>query len=87
MAILVEKALQLIYENIKPKTTKILPLEQALGHVIAENITASLSLPPYDNSAMDGYAIKCDDVTKRLTILTTIFAGDKEEYSLIEDSA
>ena len=87
MAILVEKALQLIYENIKPKTTKILPLEQALGHVIAENITASLSLPPYDNSAMDGYPIKCDDVTKRLTILTTIFAGDKEEYSLIEDSA
>ena len=87
MAVSVEKALQLIYENIKPKTTKILPLEQALGHVIAEEITASLNLPPYDNSAMDGYAVKCDDITKRLSILTTIFAGDKEEYILENDSA
>ena len=87
MAVSVEEALQLIYENIKPKTTKILPLELALGHIISQDITATLNLPPYDNSAMDGYAIKCDEMGQKLNILKTIFAGDKEEYMLQTGSA
>ena len=84
MAVSVEEALRLIYENIETKTTKILPIEQALEHILAEDITASLNIPSYDNSAMDGYAIKCDGVNQKLNILTTILAGDKEEY-ILED--
>ena len=39
-----------------------LPLLSATGRVLAENLTASIDVPPYDNSAMDGYAINSADL-------------------------
>jgi molybdenum cofactor synthesis domain-containing protein len=39
-----------------------LPLDGALGRVLAEPIESMLTLPPWDNSAMDGYAVRSDDV-------------------------
>jgi molybdopterin molybdotransferase len=39
-----------------------LPLSDALGLVLAEDVVAPLSLPGFDNSAMDGYAVVADDV-------------------------
>jgi molybdopterin molybdotransferase len=40
-----------------------LPLADTLGLVLAEDVVAPLSLPGFDNSAMDGYAVVADDVT------------------------
>jgi len=76
MEVTVEKAFELIYTNIKPKTVKILPIEEALGSVLAESIKATHNLPPFDNSAMDGYAVKVEDSDTRVKIMCTIFAGD-----------
>ncbi|MBU0631512.1 molybdopterin molybdotransferase MoeA [bacterium] len=87
MAVSVEEALRLIYENVKQKTTKILPIESALNHVIAYDIIATHNLPEFDNSAMDGYAVKCDATGKSIEVLHTIFAGDKEELFLNDDAA
>ena len=83
MAVTVEKALELIYNNISAKSIKILPIESVLGFVLAEDIIASHNLPPYDNSAMDGYAVKLEDAGKRVKVTHTIFAGDdsREELS------
>ncbi|WP_103351248.1 gephyrin-like molybdotransferase Glp [Amycolatopsis sp. CA-128772] len=39
-----------------------LPLAAAAGLVLAEDVTATVSLPPFDNSAMDGYAVRAADV-------------------------
>jgi molybdopterin molybdotransferase len=39
-----------------------LSLSDALGLVLAEDVVAPLSLPGFDNSAMDGYAVVADDV-------------------------
>ncbi len=39
-----------------------MPLADALGLVLAEDVVAPLSLPGFDNSAMDGYAVVADDV-------------------------
>jgi molybdopterin molybdotransferase len=44
----------------KPPVT--LPLSDTLGLVLAEDVVAPLSLPGFDNSAMDGYAVVADDV-------------------------
>jgi molybdopterin molybdotransferase len=44
----------------KPSVT--LPLAQTLGLVLADDVVAPLSLPGFDNSAMDGYAVVADDV-------------------------
>ncbi len=82
MAATVDEALSLIFEKVKPKSQQLLPIESALGHVLAETITATHNLPPFDNSAMDGYAIKANDAGKALDLAHTIFAGDKEEVKL-----
>ena len=82
MAVTVDEALSLIFEQVKPKSKQLLPIEMALGHVLAETVTATHNLPPFDNSAMDGYAIKASDAGGSLDCAHTIFAGDKEEIKL-----
>ena len=84
MAVTVDEALALIFEHVQPKSYKLLPIELALGHVLAEDIIATHNLPPYDNSAMDGYAIRATDVGETLDCAHTIFAGDKEEIRLLD---
>ncbi len=76
MAVTIEQALELIYTNTRATSTKILPIEEALGYIIAQDIIATHNLPPYDNSAMDGYAVKVEDSGKSVKVGCTIFAGD-----------
>ncbi len=87
MAVTIEQAFELIYTNIKPKSLKIIPIEEALGYILAEDIIAVHNLPPYDNSAMDGYAVKIEDSGKCLQVSCTIFAGDNFEGELSHDEA
>ncbi len=82
MSVTVEKALELIYTNIKQKALKIIPIEDALGTVLAEEIIATHNLPPFDNSAMDGYAVKVVDSGKDVKVSHTIFAGDDSKEEL-----
>jgi molybdopterin molybdotransferase len=50
---------------------------EALDHVLAGDVRSSMSLPPYDNSAMDGYAVRADDLglTRDLTVVGESRAG------------
>src|ERR1700746_1452464 len=41
------------------------PLEKADGRILAGDISASLALPPFTNSAVDGYAVRSDDLPLR----------------------
>ncbi len=82
MAVSVEEALEIIYKNVSPKSLKILPIEQSLGFVLAQDIGASHNLPPFDNSAMDGYAVKLSDAGKCVLVNHTIFAGDNSNAIL-----
>ncbi len=87
MAVTVEKALELIYTNIKQKPVKIVPIEEALGTILAENIVATHNLPPFDNSAMDGYAVKIVDSGRDVKVSHTIFAGDDSKEELTASNA
>lgn len=54
------------------------PLSAATGRVLAEAVVSAIDVPPLDNSAMDGYAVRCADVPAagtRLTIAQRIPAG------------
>lgn len=82
MEVTVEQALDLIYKHTPKKSTKILPIEQALGSVLAEDIVATHNLPPYDNSAMDGYAVKVSDSSECVKVSDKIFAGDNSNAEL-----
>ena len=76
MAVTIEQALRHIYENTTKRSIKILPIESVLSMVLCEDIVAKHNLPPYDNSAMDGYAVKVDGAGKLVKVTHTIFAGD-----------
>lgn len=76
MPVSITKALELIYENVNKKTMKLLPLEMSLGKVLAQDVTATHNLPPFDNSAMDGYAVCESDADTACEVIDTIFAGD-----------
>ena len=59
----VEQAQQLILTAITPLTaTETLPLHQALGRVLATNLSAPMDIPPEANSAMDGYGLAAADI-------------------------
>jgi molybdopterin molybdotransferase len=77
------QAVALILERALPLTTEPVPHELALGRTLAGDVIAPLDLPPFDNSAMDGYAVVAADLTMAhseapvaLTCLETVGAGD-----------
>ena len=58
--------------------TEFLPIEQALGRILAEPVSSTIKVPGWDNSAMDGYAVHFGDLTEagiRLPISQRIPAG------------
>ena len=87
MAVSIEEALKIIYQKTLKKTIKILPIEQVNGYVLAEDIIAIHNLPPYDNSAMDGYAVCLNDAGSCVQVHHTIFAGDNSDFTLEIGSA
>ena len=68
----------------KADLKEIINLEDSIGRVIAKDIFCVKNLPSFNNSAMDGFAIKAKDAGQTLKVLTTIFAGDNVEASLKE---
>ncbi|MFA5216175.1 gephyrin-like molybdotransferase Glp [Sulfuricurvum sp.] len=85
MAINVEGALKEIYTLSLPLGSEIVTLESAVHRVLAEVVIASHSLPSFDNSAMDGYAVRVEDAGKTLKQSCVIFAGDGDEIRMVED--
>src|SRR5438270_14006623 len=79
----VADASERILAEIKPCEAETVPLRQALGRVLAEEISATVTMPPWSNSSMDGYAVRSADITPvmtgepvRLRVVGTIAAGD-----------
>ncbi|WP_338866680.1 gephyrin-like molybdotransferase Glp [Myxococcus stipitatus] len=62
-----------------PLSAEWVALEEGLGRTLAEDVMAQRTLPPWDNSAMDGYAVRAADLAGalpvRLPVLETVFAG------------
>jgi molybdopterin molybdotransferase len=58
----VQQALESILAGFAPLEPVDGPLAEALGLVLAEDVSSDIDLPPFDNSAMDGYAVRAADV-------------------------
>lgn len=57
-----EDALAAVLERLAPGETERVPLSGALGRALAEDIPSPVDHPPWDNSAMDGFAVRAADV-------------------------
>ena len=57
-----KEAKAIVDANIQPITrTESVRLDDAVGRVLAGDLTAKLSVPPFDRAAMDGYAVRAED--------------------------
>jgi molybdopterin molybdotransferase len=63
------------YARLVPVSSETLPLHAALGRVLAEDAIAAHDLPPFSQSAMDGYALHHEDSGQTLPIAGTIAPG------------
>ena len=80
----VDAALQILLERAQsaaPLSVQELALEQAENHVLAEPLLAQFAMPPWPNSAMDGYAVRSNEVLAghTLPVSQKIFAGQDPE--------
>src|SRR5689334_16230071 len=57
----VEEAYEAILANFAPLEPVSVKLSEAVGLVLAEDVYSDIDLPPFDNSAMDGYAVRARD--------------------------
>ena len=85
----VAEASERILADIRPLPAERVPLREALGRVLAVAVTAPVSLPPWDNSSMDGYAVREADIAGArqaapavLRVVGTIAAGSAAEYAV-----
>ena len=79
MTVSIEEALETIYREVEVKSTHILAIEEALGAIVAKDYEANFDLPRFDNSAMDGYAVKVVDAGKEVRVKEISYAGDTQE--------
>jgi molybdopterin molybdotransferase len=63
----VAEAQRIILSHIQPCNAESAGLVESLGCVLAEDIVAQDNVPPFDNSGMDGYAVRADDVQEART--------------------
>src|SRR5437870_1862679 len=68
------EAARIILSDCRPLPPARRPLREALDAVLAEDVTSPLDLPPWDNSAMDGYAVRSADLQESDTDLDVIEA-------------
>ena len=85
----VEEHLADILATIRPLVATELSLGDAHGLVLAEDVAAASPLPSFDNSAMDGYAVRVEDVAAAseenpvtLPVVAEVAAGDTGAYAL-----
>ncbi len=87
--ITVEQHLARVLEAITPLGHVQQPLMETLGLAAAESVTAGIALPSFDNSAMDGYAVRHADVADageespvELPVVGEIGAGNAQLLTL-----
>lgn len=72
----VEEALDALLAAVHPLPTEILPLDRCAGRVAAARVVrAGVDVPPFDNSAMDGFALRADDAPGKLRLVGEVAAG------------
>ncbi len=72
------EALEKIFSQVKPGAEELISVFDSLDRVVSRKIVSNRALPPYDNAAMDGYAVKFEDIQTvpvKLKVIGNIKAG------------
>jgi molybdopterin molybdotransferase len=72
-ALRVDKAIEAIKACLTPiSQTETVPVREALGRILAQDIVPDINVPAHDNSAMDGYAVRSSDLSDKETALEEV---------------
>jgi molybdopterin molybdotransferase len=90
----VDQARERILSHFQPVTIETLPLTGCADRILAEDIAAANDLPHFDNSSMDGFAVRAEDVLgataaspRNLRVVSDIPAGTHPTISLVAGEA
>ena len=74
-----DAALQTVLKHVVPLGTEAVLLPEARGRVLAKDLTATMNMPPFPSSSVDGYAVIADDPSPERRVLAEVTAGDARE--------
>ena len=77
-----EEALEIAMASARPVGTERVELRGALDRILAEDVASDMDMPPFDKSAMDGYACRKGDLGNELAIVETIPGGSVPKKSI-----
>ena len=73
--ILLEEAYKIVMDSVELMKTEKINFTNSLGLILANDIFSDIDMPPFDKSAMDGYACKMTDINQELEVIEVIPAG------------
>lgn len=79
-----EEAIQTVLKHAKPLPAVNTPIEEAVGRTLLEDVRSGLEMPPFDKSAVDGYAVRAADLAAGCTLkcLGVVQAGESFKGAL-----
>jgi len=95
MALSIEAARQAVLAEVHPLPTEEVAVQDALGRVLAEDVAAAADVPAFDNSAMDGFAVRAGAAGRTLRLVgesragapATVAVGDGEAIRISTGAA
>ena len=82
----IQSAISIMLKQVIPVLeSEQIELEDALGRVLAMDVVSNINVPPNDNSAMDGYAMRCEDLidNNQLQLVGTALAGAPFKHKVL----
>lgn len=86
----VETALKIVLSHAPPLPSETVPVDEAPGRILAEDVGADRDFPPFDRSAMDGFAVRASDVAAApvlLDVVAQVRAGQVSDLALLAGQA
>ncbi len=77
-----EQALEIAFSKAQLLGTERADFLHSSGRILAEDVFADADMPPFNKSAMDGYACRREDLEKELAVLEVIPAGQPPKYTV-----
>lgn len=88
--ITVDTAIKIVADTVEPLPSRTVPFESALGFCLAQDVQSDIDMPPFDRSAMDGYAVIAEDTVNapvELAVVEDIAAGHMPVKGILRGQA
>lgn len=80
--ITLQQAIGIAFSEVVPQATETVDFMQSAGRILAQDVFADADMPPFNKSAMDGYACRHEDLKLELSLLEIIPAGKSPVHTI-----